>query len=192
MTAPEAVVGVLLAAGSASRFGGDKLMHPLTGAAPMALVAACGLQQACDHTIAVVKPGAEALAALLAAQGVEVVVCPRAMDGMGHSLAAGVRAAPDALGWIVALADMPFIAASSFQAVSNALRNGASIAAPAFQGERGHPVGFSSQWFDKLIALGGDAGARSILQSARNAIVLCPVNDRGILQDVDTAEDLGG
>jgi molybdenum cofactor cytidylyltransferase len=184
------IVGILLAAGSGRRFGGDKLMHPVAGGAPMALVAARRLQQACEHTVAVVRPGSEALQSVLASEGIEVVVCPQADAGMGNSLAAGVRASPDASGWLVALADMPFIAPTSYLCIANALRNGASIAAPACDGKRGHPVAFSAQWYEELIALEGDAGARSILASARHHIVMCPLKDKGILRDVDTREDL--
>ena len=60
---------------------------------------------------------------------------------MGCSLACAVRATPDAAGWLVALADMPYIATRSHQQVAAALRSGASIAATEFQGRRGHPVG---------------------------------------------------
>ena len=56
---------------------------------------------------------------------------------MGHTLAAGVAAAPDAAGWLIALADMPYIDPATYQAVIEALQTGASVAQPTYNdGER--------------------------------------------------------
>lgn len=187
---PRPIVGILLAAGRGSRFGSDKLRHPLPDGRPMAVAAAANLRPACDRLVAVLRPGNESLAALLAAAGCETVVCPEADAGMGHSLAAGVRATPDAAGWVVALADMPFIATGSHRAVAARLRAGASLTASEFQGRRGHPVGFGGRWFEQLAAMTGDQGGKAILQAHLQELVLCRVDDPGVLRDVDRPEDL--
>ena len=184
------IVGILLAAGRGRRFGGDKLEYPLADGTPLAVAAACRLRPACDRLIAVLRPGASRLAELLGAAGCETLVCDQADGGMGHSLASAIRATPDAAGWVVALADMPFIATSSHQSVVAALRRGASLAATEFQGQRGHPVGFSSRWFAELSALTGDQGAKSILSAHGAQLTLCPVDDSGVLKDVDRRSDL--
>lgn len=183
------IVGVLLAAGAGKRFGGDKLLYRLPDGRPMAVAAATHLKPACGRVVAVVRPGHDELAALLVAAGCEIVMCPEAAGGMGHSLAAGVRATAAAGGWIVALADMPFIASASHQAVASALRAGASLAASQYQGRRGHPVGFSSVWYAQLATLTGDQGARAILERHRTELIVCPVDDPGVLRDVDRPTD---
>jgi molybdenum cofactor cytidylyltransferase len=78
------------------------------------------------------------------------------------------------------------------RAVADALQRGALIAAPFLEtsGERGHPVGFSAAHREALAALEGDAGARSILISQAQQIVKVPVNDAGILADIDRPGDL--
>ncbi|MDV3238077.1 MAG: nucleotidyltransferase family protein [Gammaproteobacteria bacterium] len=187
---PGPIVGILLAAGRGSRFGSDKLLHPLPDGQPLAVAAAARLLPACDRVVAVLRPGSERLAGRLAAAGCETVFCPEADAGMGHSLAAGVRAAPEAAGWVVALADMPFIASSSHDAVVAALRAGAGLAACAFQGRRGHPVGFGRHWRERLAALTGDRGGKPILDAHPQELVLCPVDDPGVLRDVDRPQDL--
>jgi molybdenum cofactor cytidylyltransferase len=184
------IVGILLAAGSGSRFGADKLLHPLADGTPMAVAAGRRLRDCCERTLAVLRPGTDRLAELLAAEGIATVVSTESIHGMGHSLAAGVRAAATAGGWIIALADMPFIEPSSYECVKAALRQGASIAAPEYGGRRGHPVGFDGSWFDRLGALRGDEGARSILATAQNGVALCTVDDPGILRDIDTPAQL--
>lgn len=184
------IVGILLAAGSGRRFGGDKQLHPLPDGTPMAVAAARNLHAACACVVAVIRPDHLALAQLLKEENCEIVVCSDAEQGMGHSLASGVRATRDAAGWIVALADMPFIATGSYTAVIDALRAGATLAATQYRGQRGHPVGFSREWRDELITLNGDIGGRSILEKHRERIVLCNVEDRGVLIDIDRRDDL--
>jgi molybdenum cofactor cytidylyltransferase len=184
------IVGVLLAAGVGSRFGGDKLMYRLPDGTPIAVAAAANLRPACERMVAVLRPGHDELAALLTAEGCEIIFCPEADGGMGHSLAAGVRVTADAPAWLVALADMPFIASGSHQAVAICLQAGASLAASQYQGRRGHPVGFSRQWFPQLAAMTGDQGGKAILEQYRRNLVLCPVDDPGVIWDIDRKDDL--
>lgn len=186
------LTGILLAAGAGSRFGGDKLLHRLADGRPIAVAAACNLRPACDRLLAVLRPGDTEVAGLLAHAGCEIVICADAALGMGHSLAAGVRASTHAHAWLVALADMPFIATGSHQAVAARLRGGASLVASQYQDQRGHPVGFNAMWLAQLLALTGDQGARSILGRHQDQLELCPVDDAGVLHDIDRPADLAG
>jgi len=193
------VVGILLAAGRGSRFGGDKLMAPLRAAAhgvpagtPLGVAAARNLVAALPDSVAVVRPGDEALSRLLVATGVRLVECASADDGMGTSLACGVVAAADADAWVVALADMPWIDPTTIVKVADALRAGANITAPALRGQRGHPVGFARRHHAALAALTGDVGARGILQRNAAGLAIVDVDDPGILGDVDRPADLAG
>ncbi|CAB3673176.1 nucleotidyltransferase family protein [Paraburkholderia rhynchosiae] len=184
--------GILLAAGVGSRFDPhglqNKLLAHLPERTPVAQEAAHRLLRVVPQVLAVVRPGAEALARLLNDAGCDVVFAPAAERGMGASLAAGIQASEDAGGWIVALADMPRIHLTTIEAVARALDGGASIVAPFYEGQRGHPVGFGAEHRDALLALDGDSGARSLLTSQR--MMRLDVDDAGILRDVDTPEDL--
>jgi molybdenum cofactor cytidylyltransferase len=182
--------GILLAAGAGSRFGGRKLLHRLPEGTPIGIAALRNLVQAMHRVIVVVRAGDGELAGCFAREGVRVLECADAADGMGHSLAAAVRTEADADGWIVALADMPRVAARSIESVIAALEAGARIAVPVYRGRRGHPVGFAAGCLEELLALRGDAGARSVLQRHAAEVVRVEVDDPGILQDVDTAQDL--
>lgn len=184
--------GVLLAAGFGSRFDPDglhnKLLARMPDGTPLAQEAAHRLLQVVPRVLAVVRPGSDALARLLNDAGCDVVFAASAERGMGASLAAGIGASNDAEGWIVALADMPRIAPTTIEAVSRTLDGGASLVAPFYQGQRGHPVGFGIEHRDALLALDGDTGAKSLLMSHR--VTKVDVDDPGILRDVDTPEDL--
>jgi len=185
------VVAILLAAGSAKRFGSDKLVHALPHEVPIAAQAVRHLKSVLgDPVIAVVRPGAARLADLLRKEGCTVVVCDRAAEGMGASLACAMRAAPRAQSYLVALADMPFVRTSSIAAVRDALAAGAKLAAPYFRARRGHPVGFSSAFRAELEGLSGDEGARAIIATHERDLVKVPVGDPGVLRDIDTPGDL--
>lgn len=179
------IVGILLAAGRSKRFGADKRLHLLADGMPMALASARRLAETCSRTIIVIRPEDMALATRLAAAGMETVVCDEAEKGMGHSLSRGIAASAEADGWLVALADMPYIAPASYHAVLRALHNGASLARPTCQGKAGHPVGFSADYFPDLLALTGDQGGKAILDAHRDDLRRCPVEDPGILKDID-------
>jgi molybdenum cofactor cytidylyltransferase len=183
------IVGILLAAGSATRFGSDKLSHRLPHGVSISSQAARHLHSVLPSIVAVVKPGADALAEALSQQ-CAVVVCENAVEGMGASLACAVRAAGQADGYVIALADMPFVRSTSIAAVRDALAAGAVVAAPYFRARRGHPVGISGMFFEQLLASKGDEGARQLIGENQNRLVKIPVGDPGVIRDIDTPDDL--
>jgi molybdenum cofactor cytidylyltransferase len=108
--------------------------------------------------------------------------------GMGDSMAAAVRATSDASGWLILPGDLPLVQPETILSVAQALQNGAQAAYPVYQGERGHPVGFSVDCREELLNLKGNRGAALVL-SALSAIELI-VNDAGCVSDVDTLQQL--
>ncbi|MEN6586371.1 MAG: nucleotidyltransferase family protein [Sulfuricella sp.] len=184
------ITGILLAAGAGSRFGGDKLLFPLDDGTPLGVKSGRNLLCGVDRAIAVVRPADQVLARLYEEAGLRVTYCPGAAVGMGGSLACGVRAAPDADGWLIALADMPFIRADTIHAVTGLLRAGAALAAPSYYGRRGHPVGFAQAFFNELTSLGGDRGASSLLAAHASSLQYLDCDDPGILIDIDNRSDL--
>jgi len=185
------ICGILLAAGSGTRFGGGKLAHPLpaTGV-PLVVTAWRHLKAALPQSCAVVRAGDTTLLALLRAEGARVIECDDAAEGMGRSLSCGVRANPYSAAWIVALGDMPALKIETIAAVARSLRHGATIAIPTHGGQRGHPVGFAARFGVALSDLRGDAGARSVIKAHPADVTEVDVEDPGILADVDTREDL--
>lgn len=191
------IVGILLAAGQGARFGGGKLMAPLPAAShgvaagtPIGVASAAHLVAALGEVVAVVRPRDHALHEALAGAGARIVECARADEGMGVSLAHAVTAASDADGWVVALADMPWLAPASIDVVASALREGAPLAAAAYRGQRGHPVAFGAALGPALRALTGDEGARAVVSAHRAQLRLLDVDDPGVLRDVDRPDDL--
>ena len=157
---------------------------------PLGVAALRALVPAIDATVAVVRPGDDALASALNGAGARVTICDAWDAGTGVSLAWGIHAAPVAAGWIVALADMPWVRTATIARVAQDLRRGAAIVAPTYRGSRGHPVGFAAKFYRLLGSLTGDQGARSVLAMHACDTMLIETDDPGILRDVDTPLDL--
>ena len=148
------------------------------------------LRTGVERIVAVVKPGASDLEKRLKEENCEVVVCDNAAEGMGASLACAARQAGKADGYLVALADMPFVRPSSIAAVRAALEGGAPLCAPYFRARRGHPVGIAGRFHEQLLALKGDEGARALLVEHEKSLVKIAVGDPGVIRDIDRPEDL--
>ena len=104
------IVGVLLAAGLGTRYDptGEclKLLQPTRSGrhagAPIVVAAVRNLRPAVARVVVVIRPRSDPHQAqlhdLLSSEGCELVVCGRAADGMGASLADGIQAAPTCAG----------------------------------------------------------------------------------------------
>jgi len=189
------MIGILLAAGHSRRFGAaDKLLQCLPDGRPIALAAAENMAKALPRTIAILRPENKTLAELLQNAGLTVTFCAEHEQEMADSLAAAVRFAAGFSeaddGFVIALADMPYIAPAAIKAVAERLGSGAGIVVPTYHGQRGHPVGFAAKFRGELENLQGDEGARAILKRHADAVQFIALNDAGILADIDTPEDL--
>lgn len=175
MTLPITPTVLILAAGRSTRFraasgGGDKLEADLGGRRVRDWVLAAAQSSGLpwhvverSHTAHLNEPG------------------------MGDSIACGVAATPGASGWLVLPADLPLVQAGTLLQVAQALSTH-TVVVPAWQGERGHPVGFATACRDGLLALSGDRGARAVVQ--RHGAYVLAVDDAGCVLDVDTPEAL--
>ncbi|MDB5856894.1 MAG: hypothetical protein JWQ76_583 [Ramlibacter sp.] len=162
-------VVLVLASGRGERFTasggqGSKLQALLAG------------RPVLEHTLAAVR-----------ASGLPFHLEDAGHPGMGESIAAAVRATPDAGGWLVLPGDLPLIEADSLWAVAEALP-AHDVVLPVYRGVRGHPVGFSAIHGPALQALQGPEGAASIVK--RGKVLQLNLDDAGIVTDIDTLADL--
>jgi molybdenum cofactor cytidylyltransferase len=121
--------------------------------------------------------------------------------GQSASLACGIKALlslPEAAcvqAALVLLGDMPLVqkdtlrllAAVHQEALLHNNRHAATV--PTFMGKRGNPVVLSRSLFPSLLTLSGDTGARALFPGMGDTLLLLPVDDEGILRDVDTPEE---
>lgn len=183
------ITGILLAAGRSRRFGSNKLLENL-GNKPMISIAAQKLKAVLPNSIAVIPPNDSQLKMLIKDEGLDFIECDDASNGIGASLACGIRSSKNAAGWLITLADMPFIKRATMEKVIQTLENGAAISIPQSAGRKGHPVGLSQQYKDHLLKLNNDLGARDVINHHQHDIAYVNVDDPGIHIDIDTLEDI--
>jgi molybdenum cofactor cytidylyltransferase len=189
---------IVLAAGAGRRFGGRKLLASFEGR-PLIAGALDAAFTAPVRRIWLATNGDPALSAIAREHArnlgrqddLAVIVVTDAAEGMGASLRTAVAALPnEAAGTFVFLGDMPRIPPGLAQTLAEALAAGFDLAAPRFEGRRGHPVLFGRACFPALLALTGDTGARDLLSGAGGRLALIESSDAGVVFDVDRPEDL--
>lgn len=214
---------LLLAAGQASRFAGDKLLTPITIDGLRLPVIAHTLRQyqQLDLPIQVISHSFhKELHDFLEDYHVPLLICPHAHLGMGDSLAYGVRHNQDWQGWLVALADMPYVQLDSLKKIMHlageesyhekiirpvykpdlknipehetAIQKTLRLAANkiAKQNMLGHPVFFAKNFAYPLCQLTGDTGAREVIKRHWHQQFMLSCDDPGILLDIDRPTDI--
>lgn len=81
-------------------------------------------------------------------------------EGMGDSIACGVRSTQGAAGWLILPADMPLVCSTTLRAVAQALITDEPYQAvvPYWEQRQGHPVAFAASCAEALLACGVTKG----------------------------------
>jgi len=183
-------VGILLAAGKSQRFNSNKLLHPIVNNTPMLLLVAQKLARVLPGSLVVISPRLQNFTEQLEKLGLRVVINEQAEQGMGSSIACGVNASQHANGWLITLADMPYIKTETLTLLASKLAQGAKMVAPQFKQQRGHPVGFSNVYLKELLVLNEDVGARNVIKNHQDQLELISTDDEGVIRDIDYPDDI--
>ena len=186
MTKP--VGAIVLAAGFSSRFGSSKLLAGLSGGKRVFQQTVERIAEAFPERFVITRP--EMVAALQElAQGTSILSFEHADQGMGATLAFAAQQIGDWDGCVVCLGDMPFIETSTYRRIAELVTAG-SIVTPTFDSKMGNPVAFGKNLYTDLEALTGDSGGRKLTSMYPQAVRELQVSDPGILNDIDTPEEL--
>ena len=186
------VAGLVLAAGSGSRYGGPKALVAFEGELLVERAARLLVEGGCAPVLVVLGAAAEQVRA--AAVLPEVVVAADWPTGMGASLRAGLaalegRAEVDAC--VVALADQPRVGPGAVERLRAAFAAGASAAVATYAGAARNPVLLARPTWPAVAELAqGDAGARAWLRAHPDAVIEVPCDGTGSAADIDTPDDL--
>lgn len=199
MPVSKTLAPLILAAGFSRRFNGNKLAHPLTlnGVHQPLLLHTLTNWLAVFETVFLMLPASDVVLKSLIETlpkeqqaKIQLVFVDKPEHGMSESIKAGVKASQDASGWLIGLADMPWITATVLSALEGAMLGDAEITAPFFNDQRGHPVAFNTIYREALLALEGDRGAKTLLQTNKAKIHPVLSSDDGVLRDIDTQADI--
>jgi molybdenum cofactor cytidylyltransferase len=190
-TAPR-VVAIVLAAGSSTRMGSNKMLAVYQGKPIIRATAETIFASGVDDVVVVTGHQNGEVEAALQGLKLRTVHNPNHAEGMSTSLRAGVQAAGTADAVIVCLGDMPRVGAQVINRMIAAFNptEHRNIIVPVHKGQWGNPVLWGAEHFDMLRSLEGDKGARALIQQFKSEAVEITVEDPGVLMDADTPEAL--
>jgi molybdenum cofactor cytidylyltransferase len=188
---PSGVSAIVLAAGMSRRMGVPKQLIPLGGKSLLETVLDNLRESRVDEIVLVLGHAADTIRQQVALDGVRAVANEAYREGMGTSLGAGIsQVGPRAEAALVVLADQPFVRPGTINRLIDEYReHRPQIAIPVYRGFRGNPVVLDRSVFPEIMGLNGDIGCRAIFGSHSENIRKVPVDDIGVLLDVDTKED---
>jgi molybdenum cofactor cytidylyltransferase len=185
------ISAIVLAAGRSTRMGRNKLVLSLDGKPVLQRVLDALKDSKVDETLVVLGGGAEEVRSTVDLGGTKVVVNRRYAQGMSTSIRAGlarVDRSTDAA--IIVLGDQPFLSAALVNAVIDAFQaEGAPVVLPVHRGTRGNPVLFARSVFPEIMRIGGDRGAKSVVEAHEDDVLEVKAEDAGAVIDVDTPSD---
>ena len=185
---------LILAAGQSRRTGKiNKLLAEIDGIPMAARVLKEVKASSANPTIVVTGHEAERVSQTLGDDDLTFVHNADYADGLSTSLVAGVKALPEHIdGVIVCLGDMPRVKAAHIDKLIAAFNplEGRAICVPTSNGKRGNPVLWGTQFFEEMQGVAGDVGARHLIGSYSELVAEVPIDDDGVLVDVDTPEAL--
>jgi molybdenum cofactor cytidylyltransferase len=186
------ISAIVLAAGSSSRMGENKLLVPLSGRPLLEHVLANVRRSTAEDVVVVLGDSADRVRRSVSLDGARAIVNDAYSDGMSSSLRAGIGAAdPRADAFLIVLADQPFVTPSTIDILLNRRqRSREKILIPTYRGRRGNPVLVDRSLSDEMRSITGDQGCRAIFGHHADQILEVAVDDPGILIDLDTPEQL--
>jgi molybdenum cofactor cytidylyltransferase len=185
---------VVPAAGKGERFGGRKLLSPVEGVPMLERTIRSLLDGGIASVIVVLAPESEVTASTVTALAdprVRTAVNPDPSRGMFSSIQTGLRLAPAGANPVLVLpGDMPFVRAQTVTAIVRAAQDGAEPISPTHDGRRGHPLALPGCAPAALLAADPKESLNDVLRMLFLPRRELPVDDPGILHDVDTRADL--
>jgi molybdenum cofactor cytidylyltransferase len=187
------VAAIVLAAGRGARFDAarGKLLADYGGRPLVRHAVEAALGSKASKTIIVTGHARDEIERALAGLPVVFAYNPDFASGMASSLRAGLAHAADSADALALLADMPDVTSAILDrliAAFNCAPERVAVA-PVYQGRRGNPVLLGRSLFPRLALLKGDEGARRLLGSTEGVLEIA-VDDKSVLADIDTREDL--
>ncbi len=187
------VAAIILAAGNARRMGSNKLLEPIEGKAMIRHVAEAALASQADPVIVVTGNEADRIEAALSPLPLLFTKNDAYSTGLSSSLKQGVSAIPARSdGVVVLLGDMPGITPQTVDALITAFdpTDGRGICVAARHGQKGNPVLWGRAYFDEILSLDGDVGARALMAAHPEAVWEVEAADDGPVLDIDTPDAL--
>jgi molybdenum cofactor cytidylyltransferase len=181
---------IVLAAGNSSRLGEPKQLLPYQNKTLLQHILDEAKNAKLDPVICVTGYEAERIAESIADTGTTIVYNKQWPEGMGTGISAGIKqvlnTAVDSV--ILAVSDQPHVTAELFRTmVANMDESKKGIVACSYAGTLGTPVLFKKKYFNQLIALNGQEGAKHIVKANLSDVTELEFENGQV--DIDTKQD---
>ena len=185
-----AVAGVVLAAGSSTRMGRNKLFFELDGETLLRRVVRRAIDAGLDPAIVVVGHEAERARTELEGLSCTPVDNPDHARGINRSLRTGISHVPEhARAAVVMLADMPFVTSDMVAALVARYREStAPLVISAYGDVNAPPMLYDRALFPELHQMAGEGCGRQVVRRHRHEAVAVSW-PTAALQDIDVPED---
>lgn len=185
------LAALVLSGGASSRFGGSpKALLPADERSGVRRIVDLAGDAGCDPIVVVVGPHHGPIGHELRGTGVRLVEAEDWFEGRTASVQAGLRALPDPTDLFFWPVDHPFVSRRTVDTLTTA-RSRDPLAVwfvPSFEGRGGHPVVWRPPVRDPILELRPDAPLRSLLPQFGPQVRRIPVDDPGVVANVDTLE----
>lgn len=185
------ISAIVLAAGLSTRMGVQKLLQPIDGEPMLGRTLKALRRPSIDETVVVLGAEASRVREGIKFERERVIVNGSFEEGMSSSLRLGLKSVnPRTDAAIIALGDQPFVSPEVIdRVVGGYLAKKPPIVVPVYGGVRGNPVLFARSVFPDVLKVRGDFGAKSVVQAYGDRVLEVPVDDEGVLFDIDTPAD---
>jgi CTP:molybdopterin cytidylyltransferase MocA len=186
-----AIPAIILAAGSSSRLGSPKQAVEIGEETLLERTARVAAEAGADPILVVLGANSEVTSKLRFPEKTELVLNEEWQEGVASSIRAGMKKLqslkPKADALFLLVCDQPAVTADHLKRMMKQAREDYPVAS-SYAGTVGTPAIFPRGYFESLLALKGDVGARSLLRNPLHPPILVAL-ERGDI-DIDTIADL--
>jgi molybdenum cofactor cytidylyltransferase len=189
------IAAIVLAAGRSRRMAPhNKLLVTDKAGKPMvARVVDNVLSSNARPILVVTGHMAEQIEQVLGGRPVRYVHAPDYAQGLAESLKSGIAAVPpECAGAIVCLGDMPLVTGRMIDRLLSFYDpdEGRSIVLPTYRGKQGNPMIWDRRFFQEILEISGDSGARFLVGKHAEQVCEVEMADDAVLRDFDTTDSL--
>lgn len=183
------ITGIIMASGFSKRMKKNKLVLDLDGSPVIERVIKAIKDSEVDNIIMVYRE--DTVKEIGIKNGVKTIYNDRAELGQSQSMKLGVKySPPETKAFMFFVGDQPFLNAATINRLIKVFKEGKyPIVVPEYNGEKGNPVIFSSEFKGELLDIEGDKGGRSIIRKRPHEVKVVHFSDEIIGKDIDTWEE---
>jgi molybdenum cofactor cytidylyltransferase len=184
---------IILAAGNSSRMGQSKQLLKIGEENLLQHSVKTAMDAGIEKVVVVLGADDKAHAQSIEQFPVSVVVNDKWQSGMGSSLKAGLNFlltnSPAISGVIVMVCDQPLVTSKHIESLlAIHHKKGKPLVASRYSNTYGVPALFTKKYFNQILALGDNEGAKKIIMTHEKDLALMDLPEAAV--DLDTMEDV--